>query len=303
MTDPDKPSEPTSEAPLDENGCPLPTCSECGAYHQVVRPGKTQPTCLCDAYRHECDQHEHYRSECATLRASLAAANARVAALTKELDDERRTLVGTRHELCDQRDRAEIERNEAWKERDDLRAQVAKLMTPGRCCSIHGCRDGEHSRCCDANGKLRARNEVLEAQVAALTAEIDRSADRITELRAAFCSMHADKAERGELMASACMNGCIECEASAQQDEAKAERDRAAKAEAALDPERWDDVTLSAASRALRQTLIDKYKWKPSSDRSDIEHRDAFVAMREAMKAVRAALAPADAGADAKEGA
>ncbi len=41
------------------------TCAECGAPHQMVRPGKTQPTCLCDAYRHECDQHEETRRQLA----------------------------------------------------------------------------------------------------------------------------------------------------------------------------------------------------------------------------------------------
>ncbi len=36
--------------PLDADDLPMPTCTECGAYHEIVRMGKTQPTCLCEAY-------------------------------------------------------------------------------------------------------------------------------------------------------------------------------------------------------------------------------------------------------------
>ncbi len=43
--------------PLDENDCPMPRCPECSAYHELVRPGKTQPTCLCEAYRRELENN------------------------------------------------------------------------------------------------------------------------------------------------------------------------------------------------------------------------------------------------------
>ncbi len=57
--------------PLDENDCPLPTCTECGAYHEVVRPGKTQPTCLCEAFRHEVDRHREMKELAESLRAEV----------------------------------------------------------------------------------------------------------------------------------------------------------------------------------------------------------------------------------------
>ncbi len=58
-------------APLDENDCPMPTCPGCGAYHELVRPGKTQPTCLCDAFQHEVDQHRETKELVASLRKQL----------------------------------------------------------------------------------------------------------------------------------------------------------------------------------------------------------------------------------------
>lgn len=60
-----------NRAPLDENDCPMPTCPECGAYHELVRPGKTQPTCLCEAFQREVEQHKETKDLVDSLRAEV----------------------------------------------------------------------------------------------------------------------------------------------------------------------------------------------------------------------------------------
>ncbi len=104
--------------PLDSDECPMPTCTKCGAYHEIVRPGKTQPTCLCEAFERECERHKD------TVQ-SMDRISARLAETEAEL-----------RQMCADYDATSKRESKAWgqyhamvQERDSLKVQLAQVVT------------------------------------------------------------------------------------------------------------------------------------------------------------------------------
>lgn len=104
--------------PTDENGCPMPRCPECSAYHELVRPGKTQPTCLCEAYRVACEKFDDALGSVEAMRHRAERAEAKVATLqlrtqrherAKDLGQAVEADVATMNALREERDAAQTD--------------------------------------------------------------------------------------------------------------------------------------------------------------------------------------------------
>ncbi len=92
------------------------TCPECQAPYEMVRPGKIQPTCLCEAFDVECRNHAETRrwrdtaeKKCRALELQTDELNTVTNVQVRELDRLRRELENEqdlRHAAERQRDRA-----------------------------------------------------------------------------------------------------------------------------------------------------------------------------------------------------